>query len=486
MPLLRILHRWRNFTLIELLVVIAIIAILIGLLLPAVQKVREAAARMSCQNNLKQISLATINCADSHQGFLPTGLGLYPNPNPAPNNGQGSAFFHILPYLEQQNSYNLTLAPSDITGRNGKLPTYSPDWNTLNCNVKTYICPSDTTNTPNNSAGTLCGLDSYVINGQVMPVFWSGYNRYPASITDGTSNTIFYTEFPALCDNDYGPWVDWGSQVYDPSGTMAGLNPIIGPASLFLSNVGNMTLFCALALAAELSRRTSACRSHRTRAGSTWAWATAAYAWSPRASAATPGGLPSHARTATSSVPIGERSADSAWPRRSASDAEAGSLCTPPERRQAHMRPTLPCGSRRLAAGLLMLSLLPCLAGCGSSKVSGKVTYKGEPVPMGTVLITAANGWTGTGHINEDGTYSILNVPPGLAKVAVDVPTETSKLPLRARKIHRRPREDAPNAPPVAAPTHPSVKIPVKYKKADTSGLICEVTGGNQTYNIRS
>src|SRR5262245_28766327 len=111
--------RRSGFTLIELLVVIAIIAVLVGLLLPAVQKVREAANRMSCQNNLKQLALAAANY-ESTTGHLPAGwIGPFVAPNPdgswpaAPGGDQQTSTStqgHIpslLPYIEQDNLFNL-------------------------------------------------------------------------------------------------------------------------------------------------------------------------------------------------------------------------------------------------------------------------------------------------------------------------------------------------------------------------------------------
>jgi len=212
--------RGRGFTLIELLVVIAIIAILIGLLLPAVQKVREAAARMKCSNNLKQLSLGMMNAADTYNQKLPPSIGLYPSDGSArPNNGNGGIFLHILPYIEQGNVYKATLQNPDPDGRNGNNPTYS-QWHSVpqNAIISTLQCPSDHTIASNNSGR---GRSSYGVNGQVFRhnYQWGvGLTTYPSGIPDGTSNTIFYTEKLSLvndcsgCCNWYVDnfWPDWG------------------------------------------------------------------------------------------------------------------------------------------------------------------------------------------------------------------------------------------------------------------------------------
>jgi prepilin-type N-terminal cleavage/methylation domain-containing protein/prepilin-type processing-associated H-X9-DG protein len=231
MPFFPLLRRSRGFTLIELLVVIAIIAILIGLLVPAVQKVREAAARMSCTNNLKQMTLATIHAADTNQGVLPPGDGLYPNQHASDYNSYASVFFHLLPWIEQGNAYKATLQQGDPHGQNNPFLTYTPFWNNLNASVKTYICPSDPSQ--NGSGGWNSGLSSYAYNAQSFPVDWNGRKRFPASITDGTSNTIFLTEQRAAC---VGFWPDWGPSIVDSSWPQP-----TGPAAIFIVRPPDVT-----------------------------------------------------------------------------------------------------------------------------------------------------------------------------------------------------------------------------------------------------
>jgi len=192
-------RRWFGFTLIELLVVIAIIAILIGLLLPAVQKVREAAARMKCQSNLKQIVLATHNCADTYTGKLPPGIGSFPQPSlgRCAGNSQGTAWggllFHLLPFVEQGNLYKACICNNGQNGydpEQGKLP--SAAGGVMQNRVPIYLCPSDPTAKDGFSGWAAVG--SYAFNGMIFQADWVGYSQFPASITDGLSNTIFFTE----------------------------------------------------------------------------------------------------------------------------------------------------------------------------------------------------------------------------------------------------------------------------------------------------
>ena len=208
------LRRRSAFSLIELLVVIAVVAVLVGLLLPAVQKCRETATRIQCANNLKQLALATHHFQSDYHRLPPLAGGWGSSTFP---HDWGTPQAFLLPYVEQGNLYR--------TMNNGT-DTYAWWGGTQNNNpyggvIKPYLCPSDpTTNDGVSLYAAPWAVTSYAANAQVfgstdqngMLLNWDA-GRKIETIPDGPANTILFTEKYANCNSDSGNlWgVQWGN-----------------------------------------------------------------------------------------------------------------------------------------------------------------------------------------------------------------------------------------------------------------------------------